>query len=75
MVMMMSMVLTLTIPIRLVHPACDNLSGVTAALRSWAFTEDLDERLDADDLADDQIDVVVLNYLRYRAGAWPAFGA
>jgi uncharacterized Ntn-hydrolase superfamily protein len=57
------------------RPATADASGATAALRSWAFSEDLDERLDADDLADDQIDVVVLNYLRYRAGAWPAFGA
>jgi uncharacterized Ntn-hydrolase superfamily protein len=48
--------------------------AVTAALRTWAFTEDRDERLDADDLADDQIDLVVLDYLRYRGGAWLAFG-
>jgi hypothetical protein len=49
-------------------------AAVTTALHSWAFTEDLDERLDADDLAADQIDLVVLHYLRYRAGAWPMFG-
>ena len=56
------------------RPAAVGAEAVTAALRTWAFTEDLDERLDADDLAVDQIDVVVLDYLRYRAGAWLAFG-
>jgi uncharacterized Ntn-hydrolase superfamily protein len=56
------------------RPATDEAKDVTAALRTWAFTEDLDERLDADDLADDQIDLVVLRYLRYRAGAGLSFG-
>jgi len=60
---------------RLGHrPAAVDAAAVTTALHSWAFTEDLDERLDADDLAADQIDLVVLHYLRYRAGAWPMFG-
>ena len=60
---------------RLGHrPAAVDAEAVTTALHSWAFTEDLDERLDADDLAADQIDLAVLHYLCYRAGAWPMFG-
>ena len=56
------------------RPAGPDPAAVTAALRQWAYSEDLDERLDADDLPSDQVDSVVLDYLRYRAGAAFNFG-
>jgi uncharacterized Ntn-hydrolase superfamily protein len=56
------------------RPAGDDAAAVTAALWQWAFTEDLDDRLRADNLPPDQIDLVVLDYLRYRAGDSYAFG-
>jgi uncharacterized Ntn-hydrolase superfamily protein len=41
-------------------PACRRRRrGCHRGLRTWASTEDLDERLDADDLTDDQTDLVV----------------
>jgi uncharacterized Ntn-hydrolase superfamily protein len=57
------------------RPAGSEVEAVAAALRQWAFSEDLDERLDADVLRADEIDLVVLDYLRYRAGAAPVFGS
>jgi uncharacterized Ntn-hydrolase superfamily protein len=56
------------------RPAGTDPAALTAAIREWAFTEDLDERLDADDLPPEQLDAVVLRYLRYRAAAGPTFG-
>jgi uncharacterized Ntn-hydrolase superfamily protein len=57
------------------RPDGADVEAVGTALRQWAFTEDLDERLTADDLPSDQIALVLLDYLRYRAGAAPIFGA
>jgi uncharacterized Ntn-hydrolase superfamily protein len=57
------------------RPAGVDAEAVTAALWQWAFTEDLDDRLKADNLPHDQIDLVVLDYLRYRAGAAFDLGA
>lgn len=57
------------------RPEGTEVNAVAAALRQWAFSEDLDERLDADDLPADQIDLVILDYLRYRAGVAPVFGS
>ncbi len=59
---------------RVGHPPSGNgTEQVSSALREWAFSEDLDERLDAGKLPADEIDPVVLTYLRYRAGAAFAF--
>jgi uncharacterized Ntn-hydrolase superfamily protein len=57
------------------RPSGGDAVAVTAAIRRWAFSEDLDERLDADDLRPDQIDPVLLSYLRHRAGESFAFGS
>ena len=57
------------------RPAGSEVEAVAAALRQWAFSEDLDERLEADVPRADEIDLVVLDYLRYRAGAAPVFGS
>jgi uncharacterized Ntn-hydrolase superfamily protein len=57
------------------RPDGTDAEAVTAALLRWAFTEDLDDRLMADNLPADQIDLVVLDYLRYRAGAAFDFGS
>jgi hypothetical protein len=57
------------------RPADGGVDAVAAALRQWAFAQDMDERLDADDLPADQVDLLVLDYLRYRAGAAPVFGS
>ncbi len=51
------------------RPEGTDAVAATVALHRWAYTQDLDERLNADDLPPDQIDQVVLRYLRYRAGA------
>jgi uncharacterized Ntn-hydrolase superfamily protein len=56
------------------RPAGTEAEAVTATVLQWAFTEDLDDRVMADDLPPDQIDLVVLDYLRYRAGAAFGFG-
>jgi uncharacterized Ntn-hydrolase superfamily protein len=50
------------------RPSDGGVAAAQAAIHRWAFSEDLDERLDADDLGPDQVDAVVLKYLRYRAG-------
>jgi uncharacterized Ntn-hydrolase superfamily protein len=55
-------------------PSEDDVAGTQAAIYRWAFSEDLDERLDADDLGPDMVDTVVLQYLRYRAGVGFEFG-
>ncbi len=57
------------------RPDGTDAEAVTTALWQWAFTEDLDDRLKADDLPHDQIDLVVLDYLRYRAGTAFDLGA
>jgi uncharacterized Ntn-hydrolase superfamily protein len=57
------------------RPARPDAAAVSAALLQWAFTEDLDDRLIADKLPPDQIDPVVVNYLRYRAGETFGFGS
>jgi uncharacterized Ntn-hydrolase superfamily protein len=56
-------------------PAADDAETISATVLQWAFTEDLDDRLKADDLPPDQIDLVVLDYLRYRAGTTFGFGS
>jgi uncharacterized Ntn-hydrolase superfamily protein len=56
------------------RPAGSDAEAVTAALWKWAFTEDLDDRLIADQVPHDQIDPVVVDYLRYRAGTSFDFG-
>ncbi len=45
-----------------------DVRAAAAGLRRWAYTEDLDERLDADDLPPEYVDKVVLEFLRFRAG-------
>lgn len=50
------------------RPSDGGVAAAQAAIHRWAFSEDLDERLEADDLGPDQVDAVVLKYLRYRAG-------
>jgi uncharacterized Ntn-hydrolase superfamily protein len=57
------------------RPAGSDAAAVTEAVLQWAFTEDLDDRLRADNLPPDQIDPVVVDYLRYRAGAAFGFGS
>lgn len=57
------------------RPAGDDVESIAAAILAWTFSEDIDDRLRADDLPHDQIDLVLLDYLRYRAGAAPVFGA
>lgn len=56
------------------RPGGSGAAAAQDAIRRWAFSEDLDERLDADNLGPDQLDTVVLQYLRYRAGAGLTFG-
>ena len=55
------------------RPSDGGVAAAQAAIHRWAFSEDLDERLDADDLGPDQVDAVVLKYLRYRAGIGLSF--
>jgi uncharacterized Ntn-hydrolase superfamily protein len=57
------------------RPARDDTAAVTQAVLEWAFTEDLDDRLIADNIPPDQIDLLVVDYLRYRAGASFGFGS
>jgi uncharacterized Ntn-hydrolase superfamily protein len=57
------------------RPAGSDAPAVSEAVLQWAFTEDLDDRLRADNLPPDQIDPVVVDYLRYRAGESFGFGS
>jgi uncharacterized Ntn-hydrolase superfamily protein len=57
------------------RPDGSDAAAVSAAVLKWAFTEDLDDRLTADKLPPDQIDPVVVDYLRYRAGESFGFGS
>jgi uncharacterized Ntn-hydrolase superfamily protein len=57
------------------RPTGDDVEAIAAALLQWTFTQDIDDRVRADDLPHDQIDLVLLDYLRYRAGATPVFGS
>jgi uncharacterized Ntn-hydrolase superfamily protein len=57
------------------RPAGADAASVTQAVLEWAFTEDLDDRLIADHIPPDQIDPVVVDYLRYRAGEAFGFGS
>jgi uncharacterized Ntn-hydrolase superfamily protein len=54
-------------------PDGDDAAAAQTAVRRWAFSEDLDERLDADNLPVNHMDSVVLRYLRYRAGVGMTF--